>query len=198
MTSDNVTSFAISSDDIRALDHPNVEMRRSAFFRNGYPTLPSPEVVRQRAETQNTSLGKLHEDEKDSAIWEEEDNLLWRRPPVIFPCMNLIVKWGGLVRREEGINMYAIKQFLPRIPMPEIYGWRTDGKEVFLYMEYIRGRKFDTVLEEMTHAEHALAVRDLHNMLSDLRLLRQVERDAFVGKFSLSSKRTHQSNSTDT
>jgi aminoglycoside phosphotransferase (APT) family kinase protein len=112
--------------------------------------------------------------------------------------MNLIVKWGGLVRREEGVNMYAIKQFLPRIPMPEIYGWRTDGEEVFLYMEYIRGRKLDTALEEMIHAEHALAVRDLQNMLSDLRLLRQVERDAFVGKFSLSSKRTHQSNSTDT
>jgi aminoglycoside phosphotransferase len=59
--------------------------------------------------------------------------------------MGLFVKWGSEMRITEGQSLYAIRHYLKNaIPIPEIYGWRTDGDEVFLYMEAIYG----TTLEQ--------------------------------------------------
>jgi hypothetical protein len=60
--------------------------------------------------------------------------------PVIMEHLNLLVKFGSHVAVAEVQCLWFIRRtFGDMVPVPEIYGWRTDGREVFLYMQLIRG-----------------------------------------------------------
>jgi aminoglycoside phosphotransferase (APT) family kinase protein len=64
--------------------------------------------------------------------------------------MGLFVKWGSEMRITEGQSLYAIRHYFKNaVPVPEIYGWCTDGDEVFLYMEAISGRTLEQTWSEM-------------------------------------------------
>lgn len=81
--------------------------------------------------------------------------------------MNLVVKLGGPVRREEAITLHAIRKCFPRMPVPEVYAWWVDEGEVFIYME------------------HAQVIQRLRSIIDGLRLLKQAEKEEFVGKSHL-------------
>lgn len=72
--------------------------------------------------------------------------------------MNLVVKWGSLVLREEAITLHALRKHLPQMPVPEMYPWRVDESDVFIYMEPLRRCTPSSVLEEMTFSEHAQVI----------------------------------------
>jgi hypothetical protein len=76
-------------------------------------------------------------------------------PPVVFRSMNLLVKYGKLGSYAEAQCLWAIKRFLPEIPVPEVYGWCQDGEEVFIYMELVQG----VTLEQLERAGKALRLR---------------------------------------
>lgn len=64
------------------------------------------------------------------------------RPPLaVFEDMDLVVKYGILVRIPEAQSLYAVHRFLNgRVTVLVVYGWCTDGDEKFIYMQYVHGQ----------------------------------------------------------
>lgn len=56
-------------------------------------------------------------------------------PPVRFEELGLIVKFGPWVLIDEAQCIWALKKSVQdEVPVPELYGWRLDAGQVFLYM----------------------------------------------------------------
>ncbi|PGH02695.1 hypothetical protein AJ79_07574 [Helicocarpus griseus UAMH5409] len=134
-------------------NNPNETFRESTFFKSN-PNLPSPEEVRAQSRAHN----------------------------VTFESMGPLVKWGPRFKIEEGQCLYAIRRDLREtVPVPEIYGWRTDGQDVFLYMELIDGQPLSKVWDSTDKEDLIRLCGELQVTLSNLRRLRQDPMDPFVG-----------------
>jgi hypothetical protein len=78
--------------------------------------------------------------------------------------------------------MWALRKFLPQVRVPEVYGWRRDGHELFLFMELIQG---DTLLnrwKDLTEQEKTQVCTELDTMVRALRRLVRPPEDEFIGK----------------
>lgn len=102
------------------------------------------------------------------------------------------MKYGHGISIAEGQCLWAIQQFLRNnVPVPEIYGWREDGDETFIYMELIDG---DTLQERWTSLSSVDRVRlceELREIIMSLRRLEQSPGEKFIGMYRqviLSSK----------
>lgn len=119
----------------------NVDFKDTSFFRNKPELeLPTPDQIREQARL----LGR------------------YKRPgvskPVHSPSLGLTVKSGTDITVAEGQCLWVTARvFRDKVPVPEIYGWRHDGGEVFLYMERIAG----TTLEECWEKLHDANERGL-------------------------------------
>ncbi|KAF9243613.1 hypothetical protein DTO013E5_7119 [Penicillium roqueforti] len=106
----------------------------------------------------------------------------YRTPPVIFEDLGLFVKWGGIVRTSEGQCLYALGQLLKDdIPIPEIYGWREDGGETFLYMEYLQGQTLEQVWDNLGPDNRVSICYELRTIVNHIRRLQQKPGESFVG-----------------
>lgn len=105
-------------------------------------------------------------------------------PPIRFPEIGLLVKYGHGISIAEGQCLWAIQQFLRNnVPVPEIYGWREDGDETFIYMELIDG---DTLQERWTSLSSVDRVRlceELREIIMSLRRLEQSPGEKFIGRY---------------
>jgi hypothetical protein len=109
----------------------NVIFPESSFFKHhgAHATLPTPSVVREEAAKPKNLPGR----------WA---NKRWAVP---FFSMNLLVKYGTTLSIAEGQCMWAIRHTLgQQVPVPEVYGWCRDGKEVFIYILYAAHRRSNT------------------------------------------------------
>jgi hypothetical protein len=106
-----------------------------------------------------------------------------RPAPIIFESLSLLVKYGSCLTTSEAQCLWVVGKYLKgRVPVPEIYGWRRDGKELFIYMELIRGHTLEQRWDNLTDPKRV-------NVCSQLRLIvqcfRQFEQDPskpFIGK----------------
>ncbi|OJJ66773.1 hypothetical protein ASPBRDRAFT_79060 [Aspergillus brasiliensis CBS 101740] len=79
------------------------------------------------------------------------------------------------VQLSEAQCLYAIRQFLEDdIPVPEVYGWLTEGNIKYIYMEYVNGTSLEQAWPTMAHEDKASICRDLRGIFQSLR---QVELD---------------------
>ena len=105
--------------------------------------------------------------------------------PVRFEELGLIVKFGPHVTVEEALCIWAIRRVLhDSVPVPEVYGWRVDGREVFIYMELIRG---DTLMErwDALSDDDRISICDqLRKMTTSFRRLEQDPKDIFIGMWA--------------
>ncbi|PVH91944.1 kinase-like protein [Periconia macrospinosa] len=154
----------------------NYDVRTSSFFQD-HEELPTPEEVRSRARTQYLS-GKLWG-------WKGRrvtDGYNGRPVPAVFEEMNLFVKWGCEVEISEAQVLYVIRNNLgDSVPVPEIYGWRVDGDEKFLYMEVINGKTMEEQWAELEEDDRLRICSQLRTILENLRRLRQPLNQEFVG-----------------
>lgn len=105
-------------------DASNFDAKDSSFF-NKWSELPPPKHVREKAKAQWVSGTSL---DKRKALSYGARHM--RPPPAVFEDMGLVVKWGIEVGISEAQSVYAVHRFLKgRVPVPEVYGWRTDGDE---------------------------------------------------------------------
>ncbi|PLB48406.1 hypothetical protein P170DRAFT_438054 [Aspergillus steynii IBT 23096] len=110
----------------------NFDVKDSSFFRQ-WRELPSPKEVKAQAEYQHRA-GVGPDPRTDYSI----PIPYVRPPPVVFEDMGLLIKWGRYVGISEALVLLALGRFLEgHVPVPEVYGWRTDGDEIFIYMEYV-------------------------------------------------------------
>ncbi|KAJ5184531.1 Aminoglycoside phosphotransferase [Penicillium cf. griseofulvum] len=109
-----------------------------------------------------------------------------RPPPVIFKDLGLFVKWGCGIRISERQSLYAIGQRLKdRVPVPETYGWRKDGDQVFIYMEYMPGQTLEQVWDILQLDNRVSIYSELRAIFDNLRKLEQDPDDRFIGMVPL-------------
>jgi hypothetical protein len=114
------------------------DVKDSQFFRK-FTKLPSPEEVRSQAKSQHLA-GICPDNRKTFSI--TGPNV--QPPPVLFKDLGLFVKWGSAAKISEGQCLYALGQLLKHhVPVPEIYGWREDGGQPFIYMDYLHAQTLE-------------------------------------------------------
>lgn len=138
----------------------NVFLEGSSYFTKGNAQLPTPAEIRSAAGAEYRR---------------------GRPPPVRFPSLNFFVKYGSEITIAEGQCLWAIRRTLPSIPVPEVYGWRWDNDEVFIYMELIDGVTLESVWRDLDLEEKLDICKQLRPMLEDLRDLKQDPSDTFIG-----------------
>lgn len=141
----------------------SVFFKDSTFFAREGAQLPTPAEVRQAA-----GAAYIHGRPQP--------------PPVLFPSLNLLVKYGSEITAAEGQCLWAIRRFLPSVPVPEVYGWCHDDPETFIYMELVDGITLQEGWPDLDVEERLGICTQLHPMLRDLRQLRQDPGHRFVGE----------------
>ncbi|KFZ25047.1 hypothetical protein V502_00471 [Pseudogymnoascus sp. VKM F-4520 (FW-2644)] len=141
----------------------SVSFEDSTFFMKGNAQLPTPAEIRSAAGA-NYRRG--------------------RPPPVLIPSLNLIVKYGSEITVEEGQCLWAIRHTLSSIPVPEVYGWRRDNDEMFIYMELVDGITLEQAWPDLDLEEKLDICNQLRPMLEDLRGLQQDPSDTFIGSIN--------------
>jgi hypothetical protein len=163
----------------------NFNVEDSSFFQQ-WSQLPSPEEVQAQAKAQH--LAGVSTDDRRSLPMTAP---YVRPPPVLFENMGLFIKWGSAVNLSEALTLYAANRFLKgRVPVPEVYGWRTNGQEKYIYMEYIRGKSLEQVWDTMEPNDRATICHELRAVCGHLRQLEQDPQDKFVGKHVLCNSHT--------
>ena len=103
---------------------------------------------------------------------------------VMFPGMQLVVKFGPRVTVEEAVTMWAIRKlFDHQIPVPELFGWRSFQNEIFIYMELIQGVTMKQRWSDpgVSDSDRLSLCKQLRQMVSSLRQLQHVSSDMFIG-----------------
>jgi hypothetical protein len=143
----------------------NTDFRDSRFFTGpGSPLrrLPTPSEVRAAARAAQQSQNFEHPS------------------PVIFTSLGLLVKYGGGVRVAEAKCLRFIHQHLSgHVRVPEVYGWRTDARQTFIYMELIEGNTLENLWPTMNEEDRTAICSQLRLMVEEWRRLRQDE--TFLG-----------------
>jgi hypothetical protein len=139
----------------------NISFTETTFFTTGNTSLPSPSDVRLAAGPQTN----IH-----------------RPVPVLFPSLNLIVKYGLTITIAEGQCLWAIRRFCPTVPVPEVYGWYQEGGEAFLYMQIVDGVTLQQGWPDLDVEEKYEICTQLRCIIDDLRELRQDPAAPFIGE----------------
>lgn len=146
-----------------------VTFEQSSFFSRNGPdaALPSPSEVLAKSATEDPHF-------------KEHIN----HPPVLFEPLGLVVKFGKdpTVTIAEGQCLWSLHQLLPQVPVPEIYGWRQDGDNTFLYMELVQGVTLENQWDSLNRTERGAVCEHLRDILTELRQLRQDPSDLFLGR----------------
>lgn len=132
---------------------------------------------------QNAILPSPHEILAKSAVQHPQFIDCYARPPVRFPELGLLVKFGTQpkVTIAEGQCLWALRRALPGFPSPEIYGWVQYEDLTFLFMELIGGLTLEQRWADLTQSEHKRICEELQILLDKLRQLRQEPEDSFIG-----------------
>lgn len=101
---------------------------------------------------------------------------------VIFKEFNIFVKYGREAKTREAQCLWFIKRtFGNEFPVPEVYGWRVDGNEVFIYMEHIQGQTLTEAWNKLDGEDKSSVLGDLCQIINRLRQLEQGCSDQFIG-----------------
>lgn len=171
--SSEVSSIAIE-EELRREPFPfdeNVVFRESSFFNkpNAQLSLPTPTEVREVASRSGDPRAKRAN----------------RPPPVTFPNLGLLVKYGREVSLAEGQCLLFICNALCEVvPVPEVYGWCKDDDQLFIYMQLIDGVTLEKRWDAMIEEERTSVCRQLHDMVDALRGVKQDSLSPFIGMFN--------------
>jgi hypothetical protein len=175
----------MSQIEVKLSDVPNdsnIDFKNSAYF-TSWERLPTPTEVRAEALAQHLA-GKVTDSRKSFY----PDETYWDPPPVLFHERNLWVKWGPEARLSEAQCLYIVRKFLPEMfSVPEIYGWRTDSEEIFIYCEWLRGQTLEQAWDKMKVGDRLGISHELRRAFENLRRLCQDPQEQFVGKSVKSS-----------
>ena len=100
--------------------------------------------------------------------------------------MGLFVKWGSGIEVAEYQTLYAIRRVSKNaIPVPDIYGWRLDGGERFIYMELFKGPTLERAWNALGTDDRISICSQLQTIVHNLRQLKQDPHDLYIGRFLL-------------
>ncbi|KAK3360735.1 hypothetical protein B0T25DRAFT_447457 [Lasiosphaeria hispida] len=97
---------------------------------------------------------------------------------VPFASLGLLVKYGVDVSATEAKCLLLLKRLLSdSVPVPEVFGWRKDGEEKFIYMELPEGMLLADRWLWMGEGERTMVCEELKGMVREWRRLRQGGRE---------------------
>ncbi|GIJ90516.1 hypothetical protein Asppvi_009472 [Aspergillus pseudoviridinutans] len=158
---------------------PNFDIKDSSFF-GKWQELPSPKDVQAQADAQRFA-GFNPNPRRDY-----ESAATFVKPiPVVFEDMDLFIKWGCTEHISEAQTLFALRRLLNGlVPVPELYGWRTDGDVKYIYMEYIRGQTLEQAWDKLEPDDKVNISRELRAICDNLRRLEQDPSDPFLGNIA--------------
>jgi len=65
--------------------------------------------------------------------------------------------------------------------VPEVYGWRVDGRDVFVYMQLVRGETLKGQWDSLSIADKITVCDHLRQIMTSLRQVEQEPNDLFIG-----------------
>lgn len=154
--------------DVRLLpdiSRPVRDFRETSFFRSASsssptPQLPAPAAVRKEGQVQGRTIVK-------------------------FEHLNLVVKFGdpSCVRLEEAQALRAMAQLFPdkEVPVPELFGWRFDDGENFIYMGLIDGPTLEERWSFLNEEEKKSICGQLSDIVASLRRIQQPSARPLIG-----------------
>jgi hypothetical protein len=107
----------------------------------------------------------------------------------VFDDLNLLVKFGLKESIAEGQCLYTVRLVLgPSVPVPEVYAWRNEGEESFIFMELLDGLTLEARWADLSTEERDSVAQELRGILHTLREAKQHSGYQFVGmSYQLSS-----------
>lgn len=146
----------------------NIDFHDTSFFTQNAPgaKLPSPEEVRKLNFELNGRYAKN------------------QRPPLVFyEDLGLVVKYGRWIHVAEAQCLWWFNRHMKDVvPTPELFGWRHDGDEVFIYMELIKGEILEDAWPDLSEGEKDGICQDLRACVKAWRGLRQETEPYFIGE----------------
>ncbi|KAF5696234.1 phosphotransferase family [Fusarium globosum] len=105
------------------------------------------------------------------------------RQPAVFEELGLVVKHSDNSNAiiVEVQCLWAVRHFLPEVPVPEVYGWTQENDVTFLYMEYIDGATLRDRWDTISAIEKDGVCEQLRSMVTKMSHLRQTPDDPFIG-----------------
>ncbi|KAI1008730.1 hypothetical protein LB504_001257 [Fusarium proliferatum] len=160
-------SFSLTPD--RLPEGSSVTFFESTFFTRGLqqPKLPTPAQVLARP----------------NYIQHPHAEGMKLRQPAVFKELGLVVKHSDNSNAiiVEGQCLWAVRHFLPEVPVPEVYGWTQENGVTFLYMEYIDGATLRDRWDTLSAIEKDGVCGQLGSMVTKMSQLRQAPDDPFIG-----------------
>ncbi|OTA86897.1 hypothetical protein M434DRAFT_399701 [Hypoxylon sp. CO27-5] len=143
----------------------NMIFHESSFFKNHRRSLPSPEEVREK-------------DIKINGFRARSPS----PPPIPFEDLGLIVKYGSEITIAEAQCLWYFNRYMKdTVPTPELFGWRYDNGETFIYMELIKGDTLEDVWPSLTQEDQDIICGQLRTSVEAWRSLRQETEPYFIG-----------------
>ncbi|PKY05734.1 hypothetical protein P168DRAFT_130015 [Aspergillus campestris IBT 28561] len=142
----------------------------STFFKHHQAsTLPSPAKVRST----NKATNNPHSTSFN------------RPPPVKFPSLGLIVKYGADVTVTEARTQQLVYERLSGVvPVPEVFGWTEDGEQVFIYMALVEGETLEKRWGVLNEEEREAICKELNGMVKAWRSLEYPDQGLYVGSLN--------------
>ena len=145
-----------------------MEFRNSSYFIKNNVDLPSPEDVRQQG---------AREDE--GPVCRGED----RPRAVVFKELGLLAKYGTEITIAEAQCLWFFNRHLKnKVPTPELFVWRHDDNQVFIYMQLVQGDTLEQRWPSLSTEERRSICRELKGFVETWRGLQQETQPYFIGK----------------
>ncbi len=128
--------------------------------------LPSPSEIRAL----NRQSGDIRAEE------------FYRPTPARLPSLGLIVKYGAGVTIHEAKTQIMLREKLSgQVPIPEVFGWTTEGGQVFIYMQLMDGETLQARWHLLDEEERISLCAQLKSMVDCWRRLPQ---DGYIGSLA--------------
>ncbi|OTA55885.1 hypothetical protein K449DRAFT_376262 [Hypoxylon sp. EC38] len=143
----------------------NMTFHDTSFFKKHGSNLPSPEEIREKDIEINSFRARSPSP-----------------PPIPFEDLGLIVKYGSDITIAEAQCIWYFNCYMKdTVPTPELFGWRYDDGETFIYMELVKGDTLEDAWPSLTQEEQGIICRQLRTSVEALRSLRQETEPYYIG-----------------
>ena len=97
--------------------------------------------------------------------------------------MGLLVKYGSEVTVAEAQCLLFIRSQLSQtVPVPEVFGWRKNNNQIFIYMELVDGITLEKRWETMVEDDRLAICQQLRHMIEAWRGLKNGHAPPFIGE----------------
>ena len=104
-----------------------------------------------------------------------------RAQVVHFEEPKLTVKYGRRVTIAEAQCLWIVNRHT-LVPVPELYGWRTDDGETFIYMQHLSGKALESCWSQLSNEQKGDICKQLKGYITSLRQLKATpDGNMFIG-----------------